>query len=207
MANTPGRFGGIFKTKVVLVNFEEDLEIEVDLYGPNGFVDQDTILLRENTHHIYNNFLDDIFDYRGAGAVEFSASGPFFVSAEVYIRSENGKYTTVVSNQPLPLVPYSSWASSIGGVTVDGSNRTNLGVFNSSNRSQTVTARVYYRGDEPDQVITFDMRPKSWAQKTVTARGRNGQIVWVTPREAYLWVVGVDNDSNDGTLAVPIHRQ
>ena len=139
--------------------------------------------------------------------MEFSANGPFFVSAEVYIKSENGKYTTVVSNQPLPLVPYSSWASSIGGVAVNGSNRTNIGVFNSSDRSQTVTAYVYYEGEDPEQTITFDMRPKSWAQKTVTARGEDGQIVWRIPREAYLWVVGVDNDSNDGALAVPIHRQ
>ena len=60
-----------------------------------------------------------LFDYRGAGAVEFSANGPFFVSAEVYIKSENGKYTTVV-RQPatcaLPMGKYrrcrSQWLQS-----------------------------------------------------------------------------------------------
>lgn len=88
-------------------------------------------------------------------------------------------------------------------VSVDGAARTNAGVFNNSNRSQTVTARVYYGGEDPAQTITFDMPPKGWAQKPVTARGPRGYIFWTIPREAYLWVVSVDNRSNDGTLAYP----
>lgn len=92
-------------------------------------------------------------------------------------------------------------------VTVDGSTRTNAGVFNNSNRSQTVTARLYYPdsdSDDPDETITFSLPPKGWAQKSVSARGERGYILWRIPREAYLWVVSVDNRSNDGTLAVPI---
>ena len=90
-------------------------------------------------------------------------------------------------------------------VTVDRFTRTNAGVFNSSNQSQTVTARVYYSAsDDPNQTITFSLPPKAWAQKSVSARGEGGYIYWTIPREAYLWVVSVDNRSNDGTLAVPI---
>ena len=92
----------------------------------------------------------------------------------------------------------------MGAVTVDGSTRTNAGVFNNSNQSQTVTARVYYtNSDDPDQTITFSLPPKGWAQKSVSARGERGYILWRIPREAYLWVVSVDNRSNDGTLSVP----
>ena len=92
----------------------------------------------------------------------------------------------------------------MGAVTVDGSTRTNAGVFNNSNQSQTVTARVYYTAsDDPDQTITFSLPPKGWAQKSVSARGEGGYILWRIPREAYLWVVSVDNQSNDGTLSVP----
>ena len=31
-----------------------------------------------------------------------------------------------------------------------------------------------------------------------------GYIFWQIPREAYLYVVGVDNESQDGTLIYPI---
>ena len=89
-------------------------------------------------------------------------------------------------------------------VTVDGSTRTNAGVFNNSNQSQTVTASVYYTAsDDPDQTIMFSLPPKGWAQKSVSARGERGYIFWRIPRQAYLWVVNVDNRSNDGTLSFP----
>lgn len=92
-------------------------------------------------------------------------------------------------------------------VSVDGAARTNAGVFNNSNRSQTVTARVYYPdsdSEDPDPTLTFSLPPKGWVPKPVTARGERGYIFWRIPREACLWVVNVDNRSNDGTLSVPI---
>ena len=138
------------------------------------------------------------------GAVEFSGNAPFTVSAEVYTTSPQGTFTTVVHNGPTPLTPRSSWATNVGGITVNSSTRTNAGVFNYSNRRQTVTASVYYSGaEEPDETIMFSLPPKGWAQKSVSARGVRGHIVWRIPREAYLWVVSVDNGSNDGTLAYP----
>ena len=163
--------------------------------------------IEANYYWTWNNFLEEIFDYQGAGAVEFSGNAPFTVSAEVYTTSYDGTYTTVVHNGPAPLTPYLSRAASVGVVAVDGSTRTNAGVFNNSNRSQTVTADVYYPDSDsegPDQTITFSLPPKGWMQKAVSARGARGYIFWRIPREAYLWVVSVDNRSNDGTLSVPI---
>ena len=206
MANSPGKGGAYYRTKVILSNFDEDLDLTVTLYGPGGLVARRNRSIEANYYWTWNNFLEEIFDYRGAGAVEFSGNAPFTVSAEVYTTSSQGKYTTVVHNGPAPLIPYSSWAANVGGITVNSSTRTNVGVFNSSNRSQTVTAYVYYPdtdSDDPDQTITFDMPPKAWAQKAVSARGERGYIFWRIPREAYLWVVSVDNRSNDGTLSVP----
>ena len=204
MANSPGRFGAYYRTKVILLNFDSDLDLTIRLYGPSGLVAQRNRSIEPNYYWTWNNFLEEIFDYQGAGAVEFSGNAPFTVSAEVYTTSSGGKYTTVVHNGPAPLTSYSSQAWSVGVVTVDGDTRTNAGVFNNSNRSQTVTARVYYtNSDDPDETITFSLPPKGWAQKSVSARGGRGSIVWRIPREAYLWVVSVDNRSNDGTLAVP----
>ena len=205
MANSPGRFGAYYRTKVILVNSaDSDLELVARLYGPNGLVERRTRSIEANHFLVWNNFLDDFFDYRGAGAVEFSGNAPFTVSAEVYTTSPQGTFTTVVHNGPTPLTPRSSWATNVGGITVNSSTRTNAGVFNYSNRRQTVTASVYYSGaEEPDETIMFSLPPKGWAQKSVSARGVRGHIAWRIPREAYLWVVSVDNGSNDGTLAYP----
>ena len=207
MANSPGRGGAYYRTKVILTNFDSDLNLTIRLYGPGGLVARRNRSIDANYYWTWNNFLEEIFDYRGAGAVEFSGNAPFAVSAEVYTTSSEGTYTTVVHNGPAPLTPYLSRAASVGVVAVDGATRTNAGVFNNSNRSQTVTAEVYYPdsdSEDPDQTITFSLPPKGWAQKPVSARGTRGYIFWRIPREAYLWVVSVDNRSNDGTLAVPV---
>ena len=206
MANSPGRGGAFYRTKVILSNFDEDLDVTVTLYGPGGRVARRNRSMKANHYWTWNNFLSQLFDYQGTGAVEFSGNAPFTVSAEVYTSSSQGKYTTVVHNGPAPLTPYSSRAESVGVVTVDRATRTNAGVFNNSNRSQTITARVYYPdkgGEDPDQTVTFSLPPKGWSQKSVSARGTGGYIFWRIPREAYLWVVSVDNRSNDGTLSVP----
>ena len=206
MANSPGRHGAYYRTKVILSNFDSDLDLTIRLYGPGGAVAWRHRSIEANYYRTWNNFLEEVFDYRGTGAVEFSGNAPFTVSAEVYTTSSQGKYTTVVHNGPAPLTPYLSLAASVGVVAVDGATRTNAGVFNNSNRSQTVTARVYYPdsdSEDPDETLTFSLPPKGWAQKSVSARGERGYIFWRIPREAYLWVVSVGNRSNDGTLAVP----
>ena len=206
-ANVAGRFGGIFKTNLTLANLsEEDIEVTARLYGTQGLVKEETISLKAVTYHSWNNFLDSLFEYRGAGAVEFTAEKPFQVaSVEVYIDSSSGRNTTVVVNQPTPPLLYTGSAISFG-VNVDDDKRTNIGVFNSSSRSQTVTARVHSgeRGADPVQVIRFDLPAKGYSQKTISARVENGFISWQIPGEAYLYVVSVDNSSNDGTLTFPI---
>lgn len=206
--NARGRGGGVFKTKVILNSNdpENDIEITATLYGPNGQEGQRTIVLKPLNYAVYWNFLGYVFDYSGGGAVEFTSHRPFdLASVEVYIDTDNGRSTTVVSNRPTPFKPYSGEAISLG-VEVSKDQRTNIGVFNNSAHSQTVTAQVW-AGDgseEPVQTITFDLSAKSWSQKSVSAKVDNGFIYWQIPREAYLYVVGVNNQSQDGTLTVPI---
>lgn len=206
-ANVPGRFGGIYKTKLTLANLnEEAIEVTASLYGTQGLVKEETISLEAVTHHTWNDFLDSLFGFRGAGAVEFTAEKPFQVaSVEVYFDSSSGRNTTVVVNQPTPPLLYRGSAISFG-VSVNDDKRTNIGVFNSLSRSQTVTARVHSgeRGADPVQIIRFDLPAKGYLQKSVSARVENGFIRWQIPGEAYLYVVSVDNSSNDGTLTFPI---
>ena len=206
-ANVAGRFGGIFKTNLTLANLsEEDIEVTARLYGTQGLVKEETISLKADTYSSRNNFLDSLFGFRGAGAVEFTAEKPFQVaSVEVFIDTSSGRNTTVVLNQPTPPLIYTGSAISLG-VTVNDDKRTNIGVFNSSSSSQTVTARVHSgeRGADPVQVIRFRLPAKGYSQKSVSARVEDGFISWSIPREAYLYVVSVDNSSNDGTLTFPI---
>ena len=206
-ANAPGRFGGIFKTNLTLANLsQEDIEVTARLYGTRGLVKEETISLKAVTYSSWNNFLDVLFGYRGAGAVEFTAEEPFQVaSVEVFIDTTSGRNTTVVLNQPTPPLLYTGSAISLG-VNVNDDKRTNIGVFNSSNSSQTVTARVHSgeRGADPVQVIRFRLPAKGYSQKSVSARVEDGFISWSIPQDAYLYVVSVDNSSNDGTLTFPI---
>ena len=203
MANSPGKGGAYYRTNVTLSNLTSPLDLTVRLYGPDGFVEQRTLSIKRNIYNWWPNFLDDFFGYRGTGAVEFSGNAPFTVSAEVYTRSPEGTYTTVVHNGPDPPMPYSSKAWSIGVVTVNNSTRTNAGVFNDSDQSQTVIATIVYPSTDEEQRLTFSLPPKGWAQKTITAKGERGYILWTIPQQAYLWVVSVDNASNDGTLSFP----
>ena len=203
MANSPGKGGAYYRTNVTLANLTSPLDLTVRLYGPDGFVEQRTLSIKRNIYNWWPNFLDDFFGYRGTGAVEFSGNAPFTVSAEVYTRSLEGTYTTVVHNGPDPPMPYSSKAWSIGVVTVNNSTRTNAGVFNDSDQSQTVIATIVYPSTDEEQRLTFSLPPKGWAQKTITAKGERGYILWTIPQQAYLWAVSVDNGSNDGTLSFP----
>ena len=107
MANSPGRHGAYYRTKVILSNFDSDLDLTIRLYGPGGAVAWRHRSIEANYYRTWNNFLEEVFDYQGAGAVEFSGNAPFTVSAEVYTTSSNGRYTTVVHNGPAPLTPYS----------------------------------------------------------------------------------------------------
>ena len=206
-ANVPGRFGGIFKTNLTLANLsEEDIEVTARLYGTRGLVKEESISLEAVTYYSWNNFLGSLFEYRGAGAVEFTAEEPFQVaSVEVFIDTSSGRNTTVVLNQPTPPLLYTGSAISFG-VSVNDDKRTNIGVFNSSSQRQTVTARVHSgeRGADPVQVIRFNLPARGYSQKSVSARVENGFISWSIPQDAYLYVVSVDNSSNDGTLTFPI---
>ena len=206
-ANVAGRFGGIFKTNLTLANLgEEDIEVTARLYGTQGLVKEETISLTAISYSTWNNILGALFGYRGAGAVELTADKPFQVaSVEVFIDTSSGRNTTVVLNQPTPPLLYTGSAISFG-VNVNDDKRTNIGVFNSSSRRQTVIARVHSgeRGADPVQVIRFDLPAKGYSQKTISARVENGFISWQIPGEAYLYVVSVDNSSNDGTLTFPI---
>ena len=221
MANTPGRFGAFFKTKVVIYNPTTlSFKVEASLSSSTGFVETRNISLDPNTIYTWNDFLGDGFGFSGAGAVEFdswfnpiggSSDFEYTVLAEVYTNSPNGKFSTVVANGSH--IDESWLNSSFGsdpvslGINVNSQTRTNLGIFNSSSYSQsTVAAKVYDANNNLIETITFTMPPQTWNQKSITQQVTDGFVIWTadsTTSSCFLWSVSVDNVSNDGTLNWP----
>ena len=125
MANTGGRSGAFFKTRVVIHNHTpSSYFVHALLFGAEGFVDSATIPLEPNASRIWDNFLGDVFDYSSNGAVVFYSFGLddpnqdciigsddpiaeigdcgsprfFSVTAETYTDSPGGRIKTMVVN-------------------------------------------------------------------------------------------------------------
>lgn len=223
-ANSPGRFGAYFKTRVVIHNLtSRSYTINALLCGPSGIVSDRSISMSPNQYLSYDNFLQDIFDYEGAGAVvllaEISSLNPsdpdllgnapfkFSVTAEVYSDSPNGRYTTTVVNGIVPLVDTGTEAYSAG-ITVSPDQRLNVGVFNFGDATSSIQAVVHDSSGMVVQTIHFTAGAFSWQQKNVSSPVTDGYISWQIDSSPdtlpYLWAVSVDNRSNDGTLTWPI---
>lgn len=211
MANNPGLIPGtFFKTKVAIINPTQlAYPIQVTLYNGNGQAGQATINILPRQLRNYENFLEQIFGYSGAGSVVFnsgagvpggSALNDFIVSAEVFTDSPSGKYKTVVtSGGLLDAVSNLSEAFSLG-IIVDGTTRTNIGAYNDSDSTNVVNADVYNAAGTLLDTVTLTLPARSWAQTGVLINVTNGYIRWRASSLAYCYAVVVDNRSNDGTF-------
>jgi hypothetical protein len=214
MTNAPGALGGVFKTKVVVLNPTiSAFPVEVSLYGGNGFVAKTTINLSAGQVRNYENFLDEVFAYTGAGTVNFdslslpggNANFKFLVSAEVYIDGQFGRYKTVVSTGA-PLDPVSPTANAYSiGITVDIQNRTNLGCFNTSFSTNVISADVYDSANRLVTTVSMTVGGGSWTQVNLPNLVSGGYIRWRPVSAAYCYAVVVNNQSNDGTFIPAIN--
>ncbi len=204
-----------FRTRVVIGNLtSHEYSITATLYGPNGLVSQKIISMPETHYRGWDNFFRSVFNYTGNGSVVLqserdSEAGDsaesrykFYLTAEVYADSENGRFTTPVVNGIAPLVDEGDRAYNFG-ITVNEHQRTNIGAFNPSDEPVSIQAEV---SDESGLVetLSFEMAPYSWQQKPISATVNFGWIEWKTSGGTYLWAVSVDNRSNDGTLVYPM---
>ena len=223
MANVAGRFGAYFKTRVVIFNpTGYDYPIHATLYGPDGEVATRNIPIRRQEYLTWENFLGEVFDYTGNGAVSFDSQYDppggsddfgYLVTAEVYVDSPNGRYTTVVmdgdGDDLLASIFTEGRLLFNPGVTVNDRQRVNLGVFNDSFKGSVgVSAHVTDENGNAVETIEFNVPEKGWAQKPINAPVENGLVSWSLSCgnppaplcSAYLWVVTVDNRSNDGSF-------
>ena len=213
MANAQGQFGAFFKTRLAMFNPTTfSFTVATRLFNQTGLVDTRQIDLPANTFKVWDDFLGTAFGYSGAGGVEFdswlipvggSETFNFFLTAEVYTDSPNGRYKTVVLNgiQPQTLTGLRR-AISIG-LNVNANERTNLGVLNDASATANVRAEVYNSSGQLVETLIFTIPPRGWAQQSVTANITEGRVEWKTDNLIYAWSVSVDNRSNDGSLNYP----
>ena len=65
-------------------------------------------------YYVWDNFLEDVFDYRGGGGIWLRApeeEDRFYLTAEVYTDSPNGRFSTTVVNGIFPVEPFAKFAS------------------------------------------------------------------------------------------------
>ena len=206
-SNAPGRFGAHYKTRVVIFNpTSRDYSIAARLYGVNGPISRNDISIDAGQYLVWDNFLGAVFDYTGGGAVWLTAPGEddqFYMTAEVYTDSPNGRFSTTVVNGIIPTFVRSTEPDFNVGITVNQDRRTNIGVWNWDTKPSSVEAKVFDGSGMQVQTIGFELKGKAWQQKTISTPVENGHVRWEINGESeahYFYAVEVDNQSNDGTL-------
>ena len=206
-ANSPGRFGAHYKTRVVIFNpTSRDYSIAARLYGGNGPISRRDISIDSGQYLVWDNFLGEVFDYTGGGAVWLRAPGEddqFYMTAEVFTDSPNGRFSTTVVNGIIPTFVRSTEPDFNVGITVNQDRRTNIGVWNWDTKPSSVEAKVFDASGMLVQTIGFELKGEAWQQKTISTPLENGHVRWEINGESeahYFYAVEVDNQSNDGTL-------
>lgn len=207
-ANNPGRFGAHYKTRVVIFNpTSRDYTITARLYDGTGLVRRSEIPMDPQTYRIWDNFLEDVFNYRGGGGIWLRApeeDDRFYATAEVYTDSPNGRFSTTVVNGIFPVYSDGHDSNYNVGISVNAIRRTNIGVLNWDTEPSFIEANVFDDEGTLVQTIEFELEPEAWQQKSIRASVENGFVRWDILGESeahYFYAVEVDNESNDGTLS------
>jgi hypothetical protein len=206
LANNPGQFGAYFKTRLSVLNVTDfTYSVYVTFFNKIGKKDQKSFSLSPREMKNWDNFLD-AFGYAGAGAVEFdswfdppggSSDFEFLISSETYTDSANGRYKTVV--EPGESIGASFPAYSVG-VSVNASERTNLGCYNSGFSAQIVFADLHSSSGQLLKTYSVPLESQGWNQIGLADQVTNGYIRWRSENSCSCWAVVVDNRSNDGSF-------
>lgn len=206
-ANASGQNGAFFRTKLAILNVTQlAYPIQVILYSTGGQVQIANINMSPGGVVNFDNILQELFAFNGAGAMVFESSAgtgrEFMISAQVYNdKAGCGRLYTVVTGGPIlePSLPELDNFST--GIFIDANNRTNVGIFNDSSASNTITYDVFNAAGAVVFSDTKTVGSKTWNQFGITGiTVAGGYIKWRVTGQAYLWAVVNDNASSDGTF-------
>ncbi len=203
MGNTPGFGGATFQTYVALLNpTASSFAVQVSLFDTAGTKRDASITLAAGEQKVYQNFLAEVFNFTGGGAVTFraadSAGGQrnnrFIISTEV--RTSGTRYSTTI-----PSIEFagSSSRSFVAGITVDSNTRTNVGCFNQSGAANSIKATILdTTGKLTIGSVTLNLPANAWGQTAVTSIVSNGYVQFDPTDSAVCYAVVVDNATSDG---------
>lgn len=203
MGNTPGAFGSTFQTYVALLNpTSSAFTIQASLWDGAGVNHDATITLAAGELKTYQNFLAEVFNFTGGGAVTLKApesaggthNNRFIISTEV--RTSGTHFSTTI-----PSIEFAGSDSRkfVAGVTVDASTRTNVGCFNQGSTANTVKVTVLdSSGKQTVGTNTLTLPANAWGQTGITAIVSNGYVQFDPSDAAVCYAVIVDNTTSDG---------
>jgi len=209
-ANVNGQFGAFFRTKVSIFNPTTfAYTIRAGLSTRDGEVAVSSILIQSGETRTFDNFVADVFGPYSAGAVDLDSGDDlyrFIVSAQVYVDTNAGRYTTSVqfADDLGALTP--ARPGYVVGISVNSWFRTNVGCASNASEPQTITLRAFdsdfFLVGDP---FSFTIGGYGWAQFSVNVPLSNGGITIEATRNVVCYAVEVNNVSNDGTfqLAIP----
>jgi len=203
MGNTPGAFGATFQTYVAILNpTASAFTVQASLWDAAGVRHDASINLAAGELKTFQNFLAEVFNVTGGGAVTFSSpltpggthNNRFIVSTEV--RTSGTHFSTTI---PVLEFAGSDSRSFVAGVTVDSNTRTNVGCFNQSANANTVKVTVLDKsGTQTVGTTTLNLPANAWGQTTIGAIVSNGYVQFDPSDSAVCYAVVVDNTTSDG---------
>ncbi|HWW59900.1 MAG TPA: hypothetical protein VN181_00905 [Thermoanaerobaculia bacterium] len=209
MGNTFGANGSTFLTFVAVLNpTSSAFPIEVSLYDTMGTKHDATITLAARELKTYNNFLAEVFNFNGGGAVTFKSAestggthnNRFIISAQV--QTGGTRYNTPV---PALEFPGTSSPSFAAGVTVDTNTRTNVGCFNQSAVANTVKVTVLDKtGTQTVGTTQLSLPANAWGQTGIASVVSNGYVRFEPSEAAVCYASVVENATNDARLAMGV---
>jgi hypothetical protein len=205
-ANVPG-VGSTFQSYLSILNPTSNaFTVTAALYDSNGTKKTATINLAAGEVKTYENFLQDVFNTTGGGAVTFSApetaggthNNRFVIDSEVW--TSGTRYGTSV---PALEFAGSSSRSYIGGISVDSAHRTNVGCFNQSDVANKVKVTVLDpSGKNSVGTTEINLAANGWGQVPVLSVVTGGTVQFDPAESAVCYGVVVYNATNDGRLQV-----
>lgn len=210
-ANSPGRFGALFKTHLSLLNpTSSEFHVRVKLHDSAGAGHSAVIDLAPGEMKTWDDFLGVVFPGSTAGALEFdswtglpdgSALNDFVLGADVYTDEPGGRYKTPLPVMKEILGPTPGYTA---GIEIDDLHRTNLGCVNySSSAATAVQADVLTSDGSLVTTVSIPLVPAGWKQVSLTSPVTHGYIRWTTSGYVYCYAIVVENSSNDGSL-IPV---
>jgi plastocyanin len=167
---------GVFRTDTRVLNpsFENDITITATFYPGKGFeatidpagppvVREITVPKREMA--IFDDVVSTLFNASGLGAIKLSSDGEFFATQRIYALTDDGTLGQFV-------VGADAGAARTRGVLIQlkangtagmqGTFRTNIGLFNSNAADASVTIRLYDRSNAvAGQPVSIVLRPNA----------------------------------------------